>query len=397
MSEDLSPLPILDSVTEYEKICRIGEGTYGIVYKARHRGTGDVVALKKVGFNRARDGIPVTSMRELRVLQETCHPNIVRLLKVVTGSKPDSVFLVFEFCQHDMGRLLDTMPRPFTHQEVKSLMKQLLAAVDHCHQRWVMHRDIKMSNLLYTNTGHLKLCDLGLARYFQPFPAVMTPRVVTLWYRAPEVLLGAEVYDEAVDMWSVGCVFGELLRHAPLFPAKTELECLKLHCELLGTPTPSIWKGIEELPHYKTLRLPEQPYNYVKQKLGKAAGGSQAALDLLNRMLMYDPSKRITAAQALRHPFFTERPYPLLPPDMPTFPNNNQGHHQDPHMHTSQPSLPQRHQHHDGRQHPYHSQFHIQSHKRPYPGSQQGLRNQHDAKRLRQADQDRRFGDAFGG
>ncbi|KAF5843438.1 kinase-like domain-containing protein [Dunaliella salina] len=225
-------------------------------------------------------------MRELRVLQETRHPNIVRLLKVVTGSKPDSVFLVFEFCQHDMGRLLDTMPRPFTHQEVKSLMKQLLAAVDHCHQRWVMHRDIKMSNLLYTNTGHLKLCDLGLARYFQPFPAVMTPRVVTLWYRAPEVLLGAEVYDEAVDVWSVGCVFGELLRHAPLFPAKTELECLKMHCELLGTPTPSIWKGIEELPHYKTLRLPEQPYNYVKQKLGNAAGGSQAALDLLNRMLM---------------------------------------------------------------------------------------------------------------
>lgn len=187
--------------------------------KARDRTTGEIVALKKVRMERERDGLPVTSMREIRVLQMCRHPNIVHLKKVVTGSKPDSIFLVFEYCSHDLGKLIDMMPRPFSQSEVKCLMLQvspcltcicscqaclpkiisaahltfpsslrfailqLLEAVDHLHSHWIMSRDLKLPNLLLTHDGHLKICDFGLARYFHANEASYTPRVVTLWYR----------------------------------------------------------------------------------------------------------------------------------------------------------------------------------------------------------------------
>ncbi|KAJ9522877.1 hypothetical protein QJQ45_023668 [Haematococcus lacustris] len=311
---------VLDSVAGYEKLHRAGEGTYGVCYKAKDRATGEVVALKKVRMDRARDGIPLTSIREVRVLQECRHPNIVTLHKVVTGSKADSVFLVFEWVDHDMGRLLDAMPRCFSLPEVKCLVQQLLRAVAHLHRCWVVHRDIKMSNLLYSSScGLLKLCDFGLARYFPPVPGPMTPRVVTLWYRPPELLLGAEVYGEAVDMWSVGCVMGELLRHAPLFPAHSEPECLRMQCELLGTPTPRTWKGLSSLPHFSMLNLPHQPENHLHKVLGTAAEGCHACLDLLQSLLAFDPDQRISAEAALNHPFFSDSPKPLPASLMPSF------------------------------------------------------------------------------
>eukprot|EP00884_Botryococcus_braunii_P007346 jgi/Botrbrau1/16612/Bobra.0068s0039.1 len=314
---DGKTLPVLSSVTKFEKIARIGEGTYGVVYQARNRQTGEVVALKKVRMDRERDGMPVTSVREMRVLQNCRHPNLVALCEVVTGSKPDSIFLVFEFCEHDLGRLLDSLPNPFTISEVKCLLKQLLEGVAFLHSRWVMHRDIKLSNLLLTRGGHLKLCDFGLARYFRPFQQAYTPRVITLWYRAPEVLLGEDEYTEAVDMWSVGAVFGELLKHEPLFPGKTELDMLSLMASLLGAPSEAIWPGFSKLPGGSSLRLPAQPYNYLAKVFPKV---SEAGIDLLNRMLTYDPERRITARSALKHPFFQEIPLAKAPEDMPTFP-----------------------------------------------------------------------------
>lgn len=315
-------LPVLDPVSNYEKLHRIGEGTYGVVYKAKDTTTGEIVALKKVRFNVSRDGVPVTSIRELRVLQKCQHPNIVKLQKVVTGSQPDSVFLVFEYCEHDLGRLLDIMQTPFSMSEVKCLLRQLLQGVAFLHENWVMHRDIKMSNLLYTRQGVLKLCDFGLARYFQPYECAMTPNVVTLWYRAPEVLLGCEKYTEAIDMWSVGCIFGELVRHEPLFPARDEIDCIKMICDLLGSPNTNIWPGLQDLPHASKFKMPDQPYSFLRKSL---PGLSDHGLHLINSMLCYDPDKRITAHRALKHPFFTERPYPLLVHDMPVFPSTHRG------------------------------------------------------------------------
>lgn len=374
-------LPVFDSVSNYEKVHRIGEGTYGVVYKARDRTTGEVVALKRVRFDRSRDGVPVTSIRELRVLETCKHPNIVALKKVVTGPQADAVFLVFEYCEHDLGRLLDSLPRPFSVPEVKCLMRQLLTAVAYLHDHWVVHRDIKLSNLLYTNNGTLKLCDFGLARYYQPYVSAMTPNVVTLWYRAPEVLLGSEAYDEAIDCWSCGAIFAELLSGEPLFPAHSELECLRMMCGLLGSPTPRIWPGMASLPSAGRFSLPDQPFNFLRKHLPSL---SDQGVHLLNSLLTYDPEKRITARQALRHPFFQERPYPLHELDMPSFPTSHlnphvsaKGHHQQAGgSHGQQQQQPAKHA---GAKRTWHDQ----------------VQQLQDSKRQREMDQ--RFGNAFGG
>ncbi|CAK0782912.1 hypothetical protein CVIRNUC_006107 [Coccomyxa viridis] len=314
----MTALPVRDAVSNYEKISRIGEGTYGVVYKARDRTTGEVVALKQVRMERERDGIPVTSMREIRVLQQCRHPNIVHLKKVVTGSKPDSIFLVFEYCTHDLGQLVDAMPRPFSPSEVKCLMLQLLEAVNFLHSHWIMSRDLKLPNLLLTNSGQLKICDFGLARYFHTSDESYTPKVVTLWYRAPEIFLGQDAYTEAIDMWAVGCIFGELLRNEPLFPGRSEAEMLERMVRLLGSPHENIWPGFTQLPEAGSLKFPSQPYNFVAREFPNASVG---AISLLKKLLMYDPGQRLSARAALRHGYFQEQPPPKQPADFPTFPS----------------------------------------------------------------------------
>lgn len=312
-----SELPVINPIADYEKIRRIGEGTYGVVYAAKHRPTGQLVALKKLRMDRERDGMPVTSVREVRVLQSCTHVNLVNLICVVTGSKVDSVFLVFEFVEHDMGRLLDEAGVRFTVPQVKCLLQQLLRAVAFLHSRWILHRDLKMSNLLLTDKGVLKLCDFGLARYFKPEDAAYTPRVVTLWYRAPELLLGASKYTEAIDMWSVGCIMAELLRGAPLFPGRTETDTLGMLFSLLGAPSERIWPGFQQLPHAQKVVLPDQPYSYLRKEFPTL---SRTGCDLLDQLLTYDPEKRMGAARALRHPWLaTEAPFPLDCAAMPRF------------------------------------------------------------------------------
>ncbi|KAK9817392.1 hypothetical protein WJX74_008301 [Apatococcus lobatus] len=311
-------LPVLDDVQDYDKIQRIGEGTYGVVYKAKHKRTGELVALKKLRMEREKDGMPITSVRELRVLQSCRHENIVHLQRVVTGTQPESVFLVFEFCTYDIGRLLDTMTRPFSLPEVKCLFKQLLEGIAFLHSRWIVHRDLKLSNLLLTENGSLKLCDFGLARYFHAYEKALTPRVVTLWYRAPELLLGSELYTEAIDMWAAGCILAELLRMEPLFPAKTELETLQLIAKLLGSPTPRIWPDMTRIEGAAKVKWPDQPYNFMQKVFSKVPA---EGVELLNCLLTYDPEKRMTARQALRHPFFTTSPLPRRPEHMPSFPS----------------------------------------------------------------------------
>jgi len=304
------------SVDSFEKLNRLGEGTYGTVYRARSLETGLVVALKKVRIHNEKDGFPRSSLREIRLLRHLRHPNIVQLLDVCCGQ---SVYLVFEYCEHDVGALLDLMERPFSQAEVKCLTLQLLTAVEFLHARCIMHRDLKLSNLLLTNKGVLKLADFGLAREFSepPDPAsTLTANVVTLWYRSPELLLGAPKYTTAVDVWSLGCIFGELLHHRPLMPGKSEEDQLRLMCELLGTPNSKIWPGVRDLPLFGRVSLPACGYNNLQVKFPIITDN---CLDLLNKFLTFNPDRRATASGSLQHAYFSEAPTPLELQLMPTW------------------------------------------------------------------------------
>ncbi|XP_047977926.1 cyclin-dependent kinase G-2-like isoform X2 [Salvia hispanica] len=312
------------SVDEFERLNKIDEGTYGVVFRAKDKKTGEIVALKKVKMEKEREGFPLTSLREINILLSFDHPSIVDVKEVVVGSNLDSIFMVMEYMEHDLKALMETMKQPFSQSEVKCLMLQLLEGVKYLHDNWVLHRDLKTSNLLLNNRGELKICDFGLARQYGSPLKPYTHLVVTLWYRAPELLLGAKLYSTAIDMWSLGCIMAELLSKEPLFNGKTEVEQLDKIFKILGTPNETIWPGFSELPGVK-VNFVKHKYNLLRRKFPATSftGSpvlSDAGFDLLNRLLTYDPDKRITAEEALNHDWFREVPLPKSKEFMPTFP-----------------------------------------------------------------------------
>uniref|UniRef100_A0A1J3EZU5 cyclin-dependent kinase n=1 Tax=Noccaea caerulescens TaxID=107243 RepID=A0A1J3EZU5_NOCCA len=312
------------SVDEFERLNKIDEGTYGVVYRAKDKKTGEIVALKKVKMEKEREGFPLTSLREINILLSFHHPSIVDVKEVVVGSSLDSIFMVMEYMEHDLKALMETMKQRFSQSEVKCLMLQLLEGVKYLHDNWVLHRDLKTSNLLLNNRGELKICDFGLARQYGSPLKPYTHLVVTLWYRAPELLLGAKQYSTAIDMWSLGCIMAELLSKAPLFNGKTEFDQLDKIFRILGTPNESIWPGFSKLPGVKVNFVKHQ-YNLLRKKFpATSVTGSpvlsDAGFDLLNKLLTYDPERRITVDAALKHDWFREVPLPKSKDFMPTFP-----------------------------------------------------------------------------
>lgn len=307
------------SVSEFEKLNRIGEGTYGIVYRARDIKSGEIVALKKIRMEREKEGLPVCSVREITLLMGLRHKNIVELTDVVVGRELENMFLVMKFCEQDLASLIDNMNSPFTESQVKCIMVQLLDGLSHLHQNYIIHRDLKVSNLLLTDKGCLKIADFGLARTVGVPAKPLTPKVVTLWYRGPELLFGAETYSIALDMWSVGCIFGELLNNKPLLPGTSELHQVELIVNLLGTPNDTIWPGFSSFSVPSKVTLKQQPYNNLKQMFHWL---SEAGDKLLNDFLTYNPARRVTARKARRSVYFREKPLPVEPELMPTYPHH---------------------------------------------------------------------------
>ncbi|XP_056398223.1 cyclin-dependent kinase 11A isoform X3 [Hyla sarda] len=306
------------SVEEFQCLNRIEEGTYGVVYRAKDKKTDEIVALKRLKMEKEKEGFPITSLREINTILKAQHENIVRVREIVVGSNMDKIYIVMNYVEHDLKSLMETMKQPFLPGEVKTLMIQLLRGVRHLHDNWILHRDLKTSNLLLSHAGILKVGDFGLAREYGSPLKPYTPIVVTLWYRAPELLLGAKEYSTAIDMWSVGCIFGELLTQKPLFPGKSEIDQINKIFKDLGTPSEKIWPGYNELPAIKKMTFSEYPYNNLRKRFGALL--SDQGFDLMNKFLTYCPAKRITAEDGLKHEYFGETPLPIDPSMFPTWP-----------------------------------------------------------------------------
>lgn len=226
---------------QYCILGRIGEGAHGIVFKAKHVETGEIVALKKVALRRLEDGIPNQALREIKALQEMEDNQYVVQLKAVFPHGAGFV-LAFEFMLSDLAEVVRHAQRPLAQAQVKSYLQMLLKGVAFCHANNIVHRDLKPANLLISASGQLKIADFGLARVFSPDGSrLYTHQVATRWYRAPELLYGARQYDQGVDLWAVGCILGELLNGSPLFPGENDIEQLCCVLRILGTPSPQVW------------------------------------------------------------------------------------------------------------------------------------------------------------
>ncbi|KAK2142593.1 hypothetical protein LSH36_935g00063 [Paralvinella palmiformis] len=279
----------------FQKIEKIGEGTYGVVYKARDS-KGRLVALKKIRLDSESEGVPSTAIREIALLKELDHPNIIRLLDVILYEV--KLYLVFEYLNLDLKKYMDSI----TSSGLPAPLVKLLQGIAYCHSHRVLHRDLKPQNLLIDVDGNIKLADFGLARAFGVPVRTYTHEVVTLWYRAPEILLGIRFYSTAVDIWSLGCIFAEMVTKRALFPGDSEIDELFRVFRTLGTPDESNWPGVSQLSDYKTT-FPKWSPRDLKKVVPLL---DEEGLDLLQKMLTYEPSTRISAKTALSHPYFRD-------------------------------------------------------------------------------------------
>ena len=306
----------------YQKMEKVGEGTYGVVYKARDlANNGRIVALKKIRLEAEDEGVPSTAIREISLLKELNDENIVRLYNIVHADG-HKLYLVFEFLDLDLKKFMESLPvsdggrgkalpdgtSPIVQSlgmdpsVVRKFMRQLCLGIRYCHSHRVLHRDLKPQNLLIDSNGNLKLADFGLARAFGVPLRTYTHEVVTLWYRAPEILLGGRQYSTGVDMWSVGCIFAEMTTRKPLFPGDSEIDEIFKIFRTLGTPTEDSWPGVTSYPDFKSSfpRWTRDPDRALASSL------SDNGHELLDMMLVYDPAGRTSAKMSCNHPYLND-------------------------------------------------------------------------------------------
>ncbi|OAY60281.1 protein IMPAIRED IN BABA-INDUCED STERILITY 1 [Manihot esculenta] len=305
----------------FEKLEKIGQGTYSSVFRAREVETGRMVALKKVRFDNFHPESIRFMAREILILRRLDHPNIIKFEGIITSRLSSSIYLVFEYMEHDLAGLSSSPDIKFTESQVKCYMKQLLQGIEHCHSRGVMHRDIKVSNILVNNEGILKLGDFGLANVLDTKNKnQLTSRVVTLWYRPPELLMGSTSYGVSVDLWSVGCVFAELLLGRPLLKGRTEVEQLHKIFKLCGSPSDEYWKQ-SKLPN-ATMFRPQHVYESSLRE--RCKDFQKTAVDLIETLLSVEPEKRGTASTALMSQYFNSTPLACDPSSLPKYTPNKE-------------------------------------------------------------------------
>ncbi|KAF9101161.1 negative regulator of the PHO system [Mortierella sp. GBA35] len=285
----------------YQSLEKIGEGTYATVFKGKNRSNGDAVALKEIRLD-SEEGAPSTAIREISLMKELRHPNIVRLHDVIHTE--NKLTLVFEYMDQDLKKYMDQHGNrgalgPIV---IKAFMYQLLKGVAFCHENRVLHRDLKPQNLLINRKGELKLGDFGLARAFGIPVNTFSNEVVTLWYRAPDVLLGSKTYSTSIDIWSAGCIMAEMYLGKPLFAGSNNQDELLKIFKVMGTPTEETWPGVTKLSEYRK----DFPYYPPKPLSTVVPMIDTFGMDLLMQMLIYQPQRRITAKDALNHVYFND-------------------------------------------------------------------------------------------
>ncbi|KAF6779079.1 hypothetical protein AHF37_01627 [Paragonimus kellicotti] len=294
---------------KYVKECKIGSGTYGVVYKVREKETNKIYAVKKITLENLEDGIPASTMREIGILLELNvykHPNVISIQEII--HRNGQISIVYEYAEWDLKKFMESgyfeeasnfavtnNALPITL--VLSFSRQLLNALTFCHQVKVFHRDLKPSNLLLTTEGYLKLADFGLSRTYSIPNRTYCHDVVTLWYRAPELMLGAQTYNKSIDIWSFGCILYEMITGKVLFPGDSEIDELFLIFRMLGTPNEYTWKGVSNFPDYKS-NFPKFSATGL-QNLNLPAG----VKSVLKHALQMNPQKRATVEQLNFEPF----------------------------------------------------------------------------------------------
>ncbi|ODQ61262.1 hypothetical protein WICANDRAFT_83446 [Wickerhamomyces anomalus NRRL Y-366-8] len=294
----------MPELSNYQRLEKVGEGTYGVVYKAldtKHNNR--VVALKKIRLESEDEGVPSTAIREISLLKEMRDENTVRLYDII-HSDSHKLYLVFEFLDLDLKKYMESIPAGvgLGADMIKRFMMQLVKGTAYCHGHRILHRDLKPQNLLINKEGNLKLADFGLARAFGVPLRAYTHEVVTLWYRAPEILLGGKQYSTGVDIWSIGCIFAEMVNRKPLFAGDSEIDQIFRIFRILGTPNEEVWPDVTYLPDFKPT-FPKWNRKDIQQAVPSL---DPAGIDLLESMLVYDPAARISAKRALTHPYFME-------------------------------------------------------------------------------------------
>ncbi|XP_010942434.1 cyclin-dependent kinase D-1 [Elaeis guineensis] len=288
----------------------LGEGTYGVVFKAIDTKTGQTVAIKKIRLGKYKEGVNFTALREIKLLKELKDPNIIELIDAFPHK--GNLHLVFEFMESDLEAVIRDRNIVLSPSDIKSYLQMTLKGLSYCHKKWVLHRDMKPNNLLIAADGQLKLADFGLARIFGSPDRKFTHQVFARWYRAPELLFGTKQYGAGVDVWAAGCIFAELLLRRPFLQGSSDIDQLGKIFAAFGTPKPSQWPDMVYLPDYVEYQyVPAPPLRSLFPM------ASDDALDLLSKMFTYDPKARISVQQALEHRYFSSVPAPTKPSLLP--------------------------------------------------------------------------------
>ncbi|XP_065785463.1 cyclin-dependent kinase-like 4 [Muntiacus reevesi] len=284
---------------KYEKLAKIGEGSYGVVFKCRNKISGQVVAIKKFVESEDDPVVKKIALREIRMLKQLKHPNLVNLIEVFRRKR--KMHLVFEYCDHTLLNELERNPNGVADGVIKSVLWQTLQALNFCHKHNCIHRDVKPENILITKQGIIKICDFGFARILIPGDAY-TDYVATRWYRAPELLVGDTQYGSSVDIWATGCVFAELLTGQPLWPGKSDVDQLYLIIRTLGKLIPRHQSIFKSNQFFHGISIPEpEDMETLEEKFSDVY---PVALNFMKECLKMNPDDRLTCAQLLESPYF---------------------------------------------------------------------------------------------